>query len=167
MGEERRILGSVALLLLCLAGGCQTVRDLPKSDFHFYIESKENSQNATWIPTAVLPVSGLSIGVCSYPALFPKDVEFARIVTSNFGKCILFKLTQQAAIELYKLSVECSGRKIIFVFNGKALGLSMPIDGTIMDGAFTIFPEVDESELETLVADINDTANKVKKIKKD
>ncbi|MDR1303167.1 MAG: hypothetical protein LBJ81_00935 [Puniceicoccales bacterium] len=165
MGEKRCVLGGVALLL-GLAGGCQTAKDLPKSDFHFYIESKENSQNATWIPTAILPVSGLSVGVCSYPAFFPKDVEFARIVTSNFGKCILFKLTQQAAIELYKLSVECSGRKIVFAFNGKALGLSAPIDGTIMDGAFTIFPEVEESELETLVAEINDAATKVKNLKK-
>ncbi|MDR0590449.1 MAG: hypothetical protein LBG09_01140 [Puniceicoccales bacterium] len=150
-----------------MAGGCQTAKDLPKSDFHFYIESKENSPNTTWIPTAVLPISGLSIGVCSYPAFFAKDVEFARTVASNFGKCILFKLTQQAAFELYKLSVECSGRKIIFIFNGKALGLSTPIDGTIRDGAFTIFPEVDESELEMLVADINDTVAKIKKLKKD
>jgi hypothetical protein len=154
-------------LLLGLSGGCQTNRDLPKSDFHFYIESHENSQNASWIPTAVMPISGVSISICTCPAFFSKDVEFARTATSNFGKCILFKLTQQAAVELYKLSVECTGRKIIFTFNGRALGLSMPIANPIMDGTFAIFPEIEESELETLVADINDAAHKIKKMKRD
>jgi hypothetical protein len=146
--------------------GCQTTsKKLPKSDFQFYLESKENSKDEIWSASVTMPISALKINIYSCPIVFAKDVEFARIGESGFGKCISFKLTQRATIEFYKLSAECVGRKIIFIFNGKALGLSAPIDHAIGDGVFIIFPEMEEEELESLVGDINDTAVKLKKLK--
>jgi hypothetical protein len=156
------------ILVAAFFQGCQTTsKELPKSDFQIYLESKESSEDKIWSASTTMPVSALKINICSYPILFAGDVEFARISESNFGKCILFKLTQRATIELYKLSVECAGRKIIFIFNGKALGLSMPIGDAIGDGTFVIFPEIEEENLESLVTDINDTIAKLKKLKED
>ncbi|MDR2372169.1 MAG: hypothetical protein LBD60_03420 [Puniceicoccales bacterium] len=148
-----------------LLGGCRTAKDLPKSDFQFFIEQKSDTNNFLWSSTATMPVSHLSINICSQPILFANDIESVRIAQSNFGKCLIFQLTQRAAIEFYRLSVDGLGRKIIFVFNGKTLGLSLPIRNTTLDGTFTIFPEMEDHELDQLVEDINDTVVKLKKLK--
>jgi hypothetical protein len=162
-----KVWGSVWCGISLLFVGCRTAKDLPKSDFFFYVESKEKGKHLAWSPTATMPVSKLKINICPYPFLFSKDVDFAQITTSNFGKCILFKLTKQASIEFYKLSVEGAGRKIVFVFDNAPMGLSMPIPHATMDGTFIIFPEIEENKLESLIIDINETIAKMKKLKKD
>ncbi|MDR1591096.1 MAG: hypothetical protein LBR92_03855 [Puniceicoccales bacterium] len=155
--------GVVLVALGLLFGGCKTIKDLPKSDFQFFIEQKSNRDDLFWSSTAILPISQLNINICSQPILLANDVESVSIAQSNFGKCLIFQLTQRSAIEFYKLSVDGLGRKIVFVFNGKALGLSMPICNATLDGTFAIFPETED--LEPLVKDINDTILKLKKLK--
>lgn len=154
------------LMVGLLLGGCRTAKDLPKSDFQFFIEQKSDMDNFLWSSTATMPISHLSINICSQPILLANDVESVRIAQSNFGKCLIFQLTQRAAIEIYKLSVDGVGRKIVFVFNGKALGLSLPIRNTTLDGTFAIFPEMEDHELDQLAKDVNDTIVKLKKLKK-
>jgi hypothetical protein len=163
---DGHIAGRIALIPMAIfSTGCQTTqKELPKSDFQFYLESKENSKDEIWSASATMPISALKINIYAYPILLAGDVELAHISESNFGKCISFKLTQRATVEFYKLSVECVGQKIIFIFNGKALGLSMPIANVIRDGTFIIFPEVEEEDLEALLRDINDTVMKLKKL---
>jgi hypothetical protein len=153
------------LILGLLFGGCKTTKDLPKFDFQFFIEQKSNTDDFLWSSTATMPISHLSINICSQPILLANDIEWVRIAQSNFGKCLIFQLTQRAAIEFYKLSVEGLGRKIVFVFNGKSLGLSMPISNTTLDGTLAIFPEMEDDALDQLVIDINDTIVKLKKLK--
>jgi hypothetical protein len=156
----------VGLLLLGLSiCGCKTTKDLPKCDFQFFIEQKSNADDFPWSSTATMPVSHLSINICSQPILLASDMESVRIAQSNFGKCLIFLLTQRATIEFYRLSVEGLGRKIVFVFNGRALGLSMPIHNATPDGTLAIFPEMEDRELDQLVADANDTIAKLKKLK--
>jgi hypothetical protein len=155
--------GLVALGLFF--GGCKTTKDLPKSDFQFFIEQKSDTDSFLWSSTATMPVSHLSINICSQPILLANDIELVRIAQSNFGKCLIFQLTQRAAIEFYKLSVDGIGRKIVFVFNGKAIGLSLPIRNATSDGTFAIFPEMEDHELDQLAEDINDTIVKLKKLK--
>ncbi|MDR3317588.1 MAG: hypothetical protein LBS71_02150 [Puniceicoccales bacterium] len=164
MSSLRVIFFAIITLFL---NGCQTAKNLPKSDFHFYIESNETSANALWIRTATMPVSDLKINICPYPALLAKDVEFAQLIPSNVGQCILFKFTHPASVMLYQLSVESVGRKIVLIFNGQPIGLSMPINSTIMDGTLAIFPEINEDELKSVIKEINDTVVKIKKLKKD
>jgi hypothetical protein len=154
----------VGLLLLGLFfAGCKTTKDLPKDDFQFFIEQKSNGDDFLWASTATLPVSQLSVRICSQPILLASDIESVSIAQSNFGQCLIFQLTQRAAIEFYRLSVDGLGRKIVFVFNGKALGLSMPIHSTTLDGTFAIFPETED--LEPLVKAIGDAILKLKKLK--
>ncbi|MDR0417969.1 MAG: hypothetical protein LBH08_00845 [Puniceicoccales bacterium] len=144
---------------------CQTTKDLPKFDFQFFIEQKSKGDDFVWSSTATMPVSHLSIHICSQPILLAGDIESVRITQSNFGKCLIFQLTQRAAIEFYKLSVEGLNRKIVFVFNGKAIGLSMPIRDAKPDGTFVIFPEMEDHELDQLVKDIDDTIVKLRKLR--
>ncbi|MDR2812463.1 MAG: hypothetical protein LBB05_01565 [Puniceicoccales bacterium] len=163
MGILGRTFFAVALIFFA---GCQTSKDLPKCDFQFFIEQKSNADDFLWSSTATMPISHLTINICSQPILLANDMESVRIAQSNFGKFLVFQLTQRAAVEFYKLSVEGLGRKIVFVFNGKALGLSMPIRNVTLDGTLAIFPEIEDHELDQLVKDINDTITKLKKIKK-
>ncbi|MDR2807061.1 MAG: hypothetical protein LBB11_02810 [Puniceicoccales bacterium] len=153
---------------LVLLSGCQTAKkEFPKSNFHFFIESNEGAPYELWSATATMIISGLKFPICSCPAILASDVDWAQITTSNFGQCILFKLTQRASVELYKLSTVCIGRRIIFAFDGQALGLSMPMSAAITDGTLIIFPEVEEEKLASLVDKINDIVTKLKKLKKD
>jgi hypothetical protein len=156
-----------ALLLLIpeiFLTGCQTTKELPSSNFHFFLEQGSNEENLVWSSMAVMPISDLKINICSQPIFFATDIDLVRIAESNFGKCLIFQLTQRAAIEFYKLSVEGLGRKIVFVLNGKVLGLVLPISNA-MEGTFAIFPEMDEGELDQLVADLNDAVKQLKKLK--
>ncbi|MDR1366506.1 MAG: hypothetical protein LBJ13_01190 [Puniceicoccales bacterium] len=157
-----RVFFFVALIFFT---SCQTTKDLPKFDFQFFIEQKSNGGDFIWASTATMPVSHLNIPICSQPILLAGDIESVRIAQSNFGKCLIFQLTQRAAIEFYKLSVEGLNRKIVFVFNGKSVGLSMPIRDTKPDGTFAIFPEMEDHELDQLVKDISDTIVKLRKLK--
>jgi hypothetical protein len=131
------------------------------------LESENTTRNGFWSATATLPISKLTFNICPHPVLFAGDLECARLATSHFGKCIFFQLSQRAAVELYKISVECGGRRMIFSFNDQVLGLSLPIENAISNDTLTIFPEVEEEALDSLIVEINDCIAKLKKMKKD
>jgi hypothetical protein len=139
--------------------------DLPKSNFDFFIEQKSSDNEQIWSATATLPISNLAINICQHPIFLASDIDFITLANSNFGRCIVFQLNQHAAVEFYKLSVDCIGRKIVFVLNGRPLGISLPISGVVSGGAFSVFPEVEDDQLEKLIEELNDVVGKLKKLK--
>lgn len=155
----------VLLWLLLLLVGCQTTKELPKNDFQIFIEQQEDSDGLLWASTATLPISQVKIRICNQPVLCPGDMEYVRTTESDFGSCFVFQLTQRAAIQFYRIAIDGQGRKMVLVFNGRPIGLSLPIQQNSLDGTVTIFPEIDEEELSQMADDINQVITSLRKLK--
>lgn len=145
--------------------GCQTTKELPKDDFYFFIEQTDDSDHMIWSGVATLPISQTQVKICNQPILLASDIDCVRIAESNFGKCLIFQLTQRAAIQFFRIIVDSLGRKIVLFFNGKPLGLSLPLEKASLDGTIAIFPEIYDENLDKLVNDLNSAICAIKKLK--
>ena len=71
----------------------------------------------------------------------------------ELGRCLMFKLTPAAARDLYRLSVQSQGRRLVLVVNGAPLG-ARRIERPFDDGTVLIFAEINDTELPALVGNM-------------
>ncbi|UPA28197.1 MAG: hypothetical protein LW808_002720 [Verrucomicrobiota bacterium] len=154
----------VILWAIVLCAGCRTARDLPQTDFQFFIEQSPRTGGLIWSHRLQLPISKLQMPVCAQPILLASDIAHVSRSESNLGPCLIFHLRQRAMIQFCQLVMEGIGRKIVLCVNGQPLGVSSPLQSENFEGTITIFPEVADTQIDVLIKELNNTLVKLQKL---
>jgi hypothetical protein len=145
----------VALVLTGGLAGCRnrTADATPAVVPRFLIES-DAGRGAIGV---TLPVSGVHVRVAPKPVITEYDITSVAEARVDLGNCLLFQLTPAASRDLYRLSAENIGRRLVLLINGRPLGARV-IDRPLEAGMLLIFVEVPDASLPALVDDLNHTA---------
>jgi hypothetical protein len=137
-----------------LSAGCQHPRapESPTAVARFLIEADADSAGVI----VTLPASGVQVRTGPKPVITEFDLTGVAEVQVDLGRCLLFQLTPAAARDLYRLSAQNLGRRLVLLINGQALGARV-IDRPLEAGALFIFVEVPDDALQTMVEDLNRT----------
>lgn len=161
IGRTRETMAVLGLAVLCgLGAGCvSTNPDYEPKVTRFFVESnpREGYRQAM-----VLPLSKVSIPVDPKPVLSELDIIGVDLVRVDLGLCLDFKLTPAAARDLYRLSVNNLGQRLVLTINGLPVGVRL-MDSPLSYGGIMIFVEIPDDQLEELVADLQGTAIDVQK----
>lgn len=140
-------------VMLLLLAGCQSAPAVKsKSELaRFYLESGEE-------PTALLtlPQSGLQISVKPKPVFTEYDIVNVEIAQAELGQCLAIQLTPEATLDLYRLTLDKQGSRLVLVLGGVPFGarrMSEPLD----QGTIFVFLEVPDASLPALVATLKET----------
>ncbi|MBW7895570.1 MAG: hypothetical protein H3C27_10695 [Opitutaceae bacterium] len=137
-----------------LLAGCQHRRapEPPTAVARFLIETEADSAAVV----VTLPASGVRVRTAAKPVITEFDLAGVAEVQVDLGRCLLFQLTPAATRDLYRLSAQNLGRRLVLVINGRALGVRV-LDRPLEADALFIFLEVPDNELKTMVEDLNRT----------
>jgi hypothetical protein len=72
-----------------------------------------------------LPASGLRVCIAPVPVFTEKDMSSIAVIKCACGCALAVTLTDRAAYEMYNLSVDILGRKLLFGYDGIAIGFSI------------------------------------------
>jgi len=147
----------VTLLLgLALLSGCQTTPPDPMNEplvARFYLETRPGEAG---VPLE-LPISKVRVAVNPKPVFVETDIVGAELVRVKIGWCMLVKFSPAAGRDLYRLSVDSGGRRLVLTFNDNPAG-ARRIDELMEQGALLTFVEVDDVNLPPLVERLNRTS---------
>ncbi len=142
----------LGLMLLVLAG-CQSAPPVKSASekARLYLESGDE-------PTELLmlPQSGLQISVQPKPVFTEYDILNVEIASAELGQCLAIQLTPEATRDLYRLSLDKQGSRLVLVLGGVPFGarrMSEPLD----QGTIFVFLEVPDTSLPALVATLKET----------
>ena len=141
--------------------GCQTTK---KIDFdpvvaRFYMEMNPSEG---YNQPVRLPVSGISLAVHPDPVLSETDLVNVDLVKVDLGLCLSFDLDNSAGRDLYRLTVNNQGRRLVLSLNNAPVGIRM-IDQPFSTGNILIFVELPDEDLEELVINLKKTTAEVQK----
>ena len=154
-------LAAVALATVFSLAGCNSIsekHDYKTSVVRFFLEDPAGNSFAT----AILPISGVKIAVNSKPVFTEFDITSVELGKSDLGQFLVFQLTTDAARDLYRLTGDNQGRRLVLTINGRALG-ARQIDRPFGSGSIAVFAEVPDDLLPELVKDINGTSADIQK----
>jgi hypothetical protein len=80
-----------------------------------------------------------------------------QLVDGEFGKGLMFVLTQQAARDLYRISASSQGRRLVLSLNGTPVSAT-PFTGPLGSGAVVVYPELDPEKMAELARDLDLTS---------
>jgi hypothetical protein len=147
----------LALVLLpVLAGGCHTApkkADYASMSARFFMEARSGEQG---LPIK-LPLSGVTLDVDPRPILLEFDIARVQLVDGEFGKGLMFVLTQQASRDLYRISASSQGRRLVLSLNGTPVSAT-PFTGPLGSGAVVVYPELDPEKMAELARDLDLTS---------
>ncbi len=140
-------------VMLILLAGCQSAPAVKSTSeqARFYLESGEE-------PTELLtlPQSGLQISVKPKPVFTEYDIVNVEIAQAELGQCLAIQLTPEATRDLYRLTLDKQGSRLVLVLGGVPFGarrMSEPLD----QGTIFVFLEVPDTALTALVATLKET----------
>lgn len=138
-----------------LTAACQhnPTSETPTAVARFLLETETDSAAVL----VTLPTSGVQVRAMPKPVITEFDVAGVAEVQVDLGRCLLFQLTPAAGRDLYRLSAQNLGRRLVLLINGQPLGARV-IDRPLEAGRFFMFVEVPDAELKTIVNDLNRTA---------
>jgi len=150
-----------ALAVVCvtlLSSGCQSKkpREEPPLVARFYLELKPGEPGVS----LDLPRSGLTIGVQRKPVLVEYDILNAEVAQVELGRCLLVQLTPAAANDLFRLTANARGRRLVLLLNDQPIG-ARRIDDAIADGNLLIFLEIPDADLPQVVRRLRATAGEL------
>ncbi len=122
----------------------------------FYLELKPGEAGVS----IDLPRSGITIGVQRKPVLVEYDIVNAEVAQVELGRCLLVQFTPAAANDLYRLTVNALGRRLVLLLNDQPVG-ARRIDQAIADGNFLLFLEIPDSDLPQVVRRLKATAGEL------
>lgn len=136
----------VVLAAGLLLAGCASA---PRTDYaptlaRFFLETPGGSVGMT------LPQSGVQLTVAAKPVLTEFDFADVAIMQVELGRCLMFRLTPAAARDLYRLTVQNQGHRLVLAVNGAPLG-ARRIERPFDDGTVLVFAEIADAELPALV----------------
>jgi hypothetical protein len=159
-----RPLGLALFCLLAVGGlgfaGCQTMRkdrDYDPVVARFFVEG--HPREAT-IAVATLPRSGLRVPINPKPVFVETDIVAVELVRVDLGLCLYFQFTPDASRDLYRLSTNNLGRRLVLSLNGTALGVRS-IESAFNTGDFLIFVEIADHELEEVALNLQRTTRDI------
>lgn len=153
---------TVSFIILLAAGlavaGCQGPKPPEEQPLvaRFYLELKSGEAGVS----IDLPQSGLTIGVQRKPVLVEYDIVNAEVAQVELGRCLLVQFTPAAANDLYRLTANALGRRLVLLLNDQPVG-ARRIDQTIADGNLLIFLEVPDNDLPQVVRRLKATAGEL------
>lgn len=109
-----------------------------------------------------LPVSGVRIAVSPKPVITEFDIVNVEVTQVEAGRCLLFQLTPWAARDMYRLTGQHVGERLVLVIDGVALG-ARRIERPIEDGVVLVFAEVPDEELPVLAEKLRSTAARLQR----
>lgn len=156
MKFPRLLLSCVTVAAALLLGACASSgkkKDYPPAVARFLIESAPGEAGVT----IQLPKSGSTIQVSPKSYFTEYDIQKCDVLDGELGKCLVFKFTEQAARDLYRMSATNQGRRIVTAVNAVAIGARL-MDRPIGDGYLVTYVETDEKELVELAKNITKTS---------
>ncbi|MEZ5278276.1 MAG: hypothetical protein R3F07_17980 [Opitutaceae bacterium] len=145
--------------MLVGVAGCATTPDYEPKVTRVFVEANPLEG---YSQVLVLPLSKVSIPIDPKPVLSELDIVGVDLVRVDLGLCLDFRLTPAAGRDLYRLSVNRMGRRLVLTINGVPVGVRL-MDRPFSYGSIMFFVEIPNDELDKLVADLQATAIDVQK----
>lgn len=162
MNTPRRYSPFILLLSALLAiAGCNSStkkKDFESTVARFLIEANEGDAFAS----VTLPVSGVQIAVNNKPVVTEFDFVGVELAQSDLGKFLVFHLTGDAARDIYRVTGNNQGRRLVLFINGKPVGARM-IDRAFNTGSIAVFAAIPEELLPELAKNLNATSEDIQK----
>lgn len=168
-----KYLGRLLPYVLCAAAvlvfsGCNSKSKKKNFDVmvaRFLLEADEGEG----YPTVSLPISESKISVNTKPVITEYDFTAVQLAQSDMGKFLVFYLTQEAGRDLYRVTGNNQGKRLVLFINDRPMG-ARRIERPINTGAITVFAELSEDLLPELVKNLDGTSKdlqeKIEKAKK-
>lgn len=152
---------SVPLLALLLVFGCNT--STKKKDYdtmvaRFLMEANENDAFAT----VTLPISGVQIAVNAKPVVTEFDFTGVSLAQADVGKFLVFSLTAEATRDVYRITGNNQGKRLVLFINDKPVG-ARRIDSAFNTGSIAIFAALPEADLPEIAKNLNSTSEDLQK----
>lgn len=145
-----------AIIALLAAVGCQAPRvDEEEARARFYVETGGSGVEVR------LPVSEVALTVEAKPVFTEFDFVAVEAAEVELGRCVMFRLTREAARDLYRLTAANQGRRLVLMVDGEALG-ARPIEAPMEEGELLVFVEKSDEELVALVRRLQQTTARVR-----
>ena len=126
----------------------------------------EQDSRETYAKVVELPVSKARIPIEPKASLSEFDIVDVEVAEIELGQCLLFSLTRAAAMDLYRISAQNIGKRMVLFIDGQPIGVRK-IDGPIAEGALYIFLETPDSNLADIATNLKGTSIEIqKKLKK-
>lgn len=151
----------VTLAALFVAAGCKS--STKKKDFEvtvarFFMEANEGDNFAS----VTLPVSGVQIALNSKPVVTEYDFTGVQIAESDLGKFLVFNLTSDATRDVYRVTGNNQGKRLVLFINDKPVGARI-IDRPFNTGAISVFAALPDDLLKELAKNMNETSIDIQK----
>ncbi len=151
----------VILAALFAVAGCNT--STKKKDFdptvaRFFLEASERDAFAS----VTLPVSGVQIAINNKPVVTEYDFSGVQLAQSDLGKFLVFILTGDAARDVYRVTGNNQGKRLVLFINDKPVGARM-IDRAFNTNSIAVFAAIPEELLPELVKNLNATSVDIQK----
>ena len=152
------VLGLVTAFSLAGCNSVSSKKDYPVNTARFFMEASDGDAYAS----AVLPISGVKLSVNSKPVVTEFDIVHVDLANSDMGQFLVFQLTPDAARDLYRITGDHQGRRLMLAINGRALGARL-IERPFDSGSIAIFAEVPADLLPEMVKNLNLTSADIQK----
>ncbi len=141
--------------------GCNTSskkKDYDTTVARFLIEANEREAFAT----VTLPISGVQIAVNAKPIVTEFDYTGVSLAQSDLGKFLVFSLTADAARDVYRVTGNNQGKRLVLFINDKPVGARV-IDGAFNTGSIAVFAALPDEMLPELVKNLDGTSVELQK----
>jgi len=151
----------LSLLAFLLGAGCATTKsgDYQPMLARFFVESNPREG---YSDALVLPLSHATVPVDPKPVFSELDILNVDLVRVDLGLCLRFALTAEAARDLYRLSVNNLGRRLVLTINNAPFGVRV-MDSPLSYGVILIFVEMSDDELDKVAFNLQSTTEDVQK----
>ena len=158
---EHLAVAILSLLAPLLVAGCATNKKVDYDPMlaRFFVESNPREG---YSEALVLPLSQATVPVDPKPVFSELDIVNVDLVQVDLGLCLRFTLTPDAARDLYRLSVNNLGRRLVLTINNAALGVRV-MESPLSYGDILIFLEIPDDELDTVAFNLKYTTEDVQK----
>src|SRR4051812_20220418 len=114
----------ITVAALFAAVGCNTStkkKEYEKTVSRLFLEASDGDAFAS----VTLPVSGVQISINNKPVVTEFDFTGVELAQSDLGKFMVFSLTPEAARDVYRVTGNNQGKRLVLFINGKPMGARM------------------------------------------
>ena len=156
----KRLLLAFSVIVGAALTGCTTSPAAGKSSplARFFLEAQGSVGERT-----ILPQSETEISIARKPVLTEFDLVSVEIAQVELGKCLQFRFTPAASRDLYRLSVDNLGQRLVLMVDGRAMG-ARRIDRPIPDGTLLMFIETPDDALPALQMGLRQTSVQIQRV---
>ncbi|MDR0595656.1 MAG: hypothetical protein LBF94_03135 [Puniceicoccales bacterium] len=134
----RKVCWVFSIVICALLVGCNSAGRI-KHSCSILLESC----NEACSQVVTLPVSCVDVAVAPVPLFTEQDIAKISLRNCAYGCVLAMSLTDHAAYEMYKLSLEAVGRKLLFECDGAIVGFSV-IDDAADVHEIVFIPEISD-----------------------